>query len=398
MTPFSKALNAAVPINSAKSPTRMMCIGVHLSMHPDSFQPKGSGRDYKLTRLLEPIAHLKDDFSLFTNIDHPSIKGGHKASYTFLTGLKEKAISVDQMAAQRVGKQTRYASLQLSTGPQGMSEPIHFLSRSKSGVGLPAEYRADVMFRRLFIDGGSANAEKAKYVLETQGSILDLVMEDASSFKKSLGQRDIEKLDEYFTSVREVEKDVMKRREFLDKPKPKVEEVEVGTTFHENMEALLKIAFLAMQTDMTRVISMTMPGRGTFPIVADGFRGMGYHYQSHHGMEERKLQALLKIEHLHMVELGKFLDRLKNTEDVNGSSMLDNTMVLFGSGLGNGSSHSCRQLPVMLAGGGLKHGQCIRADGSAPLSNLYVSMLQRMGVDTDRFADSRGNFNNELGV
>ena len=390
-------LNAAAP-NTAQNPTRMVCIGVHLSMHPESFQPSGSGRDYEITPLLEPVAHLKDKFSLFTNIDHPQIKGGHMASYTFLTGLKKNAISLDQLAADHVGKQTRYASLQLSTGPQGMSEPVHFISRSKTGVGIPAEYRADVMFRRLFIDSGSADSDKAKYILDTQGSILDLVMDDANSFQRNLGRRDKEKLDEYFTSVREVEKEVMKKRQFLDKPKPKVEEIDIGTTFHENMEALLRTAFLALQTDLTRVVTLTMPGLGTYPIEADGFRGRGYHAQSHHGKERRKLDALLAIEKLHMQEIAKFLDRLDNTEDVNGSSMLDNTMVLFGSGLGNGSSHSSRRLPVMLAGGGLKHGQCIRSNGNIPLSNLYVSMLQRMGVETNSFADSRGNFNNQLGV
>ncbi len=269
------------------------------------------------------------------------------------------------------------------------------VSWTRNGVEIPTITRLQTMFDALFLETPESKRKRQAGAFAVNRSILDVVGEDAAALKKRISLGDSTKLDEYFTSIREVEKRLEQSEAWLNKPKPTSNyklPKPLPTSFTEEVALFYDLMKLALQTDSTRVISMAIHGW----TGDSGLSGVtkGYHDLSHHGRDESKLQQLGVIEQFHTSQLARFLDGLKRSQVADDASLLDRTMVLFGSGLGNASSHSNRKLPLLLAGGGFQHGEhkAYPAGGGpqTPACNLYLSMLQRFGVEADRFGTSTG--------
>ena len=373
---------------NASHAQRMAVVTVPFGMVVNQFHPTETGRSYKLAPTLEPLDRLKQDVTVFSNLDH-DVRGGHAANHTLLSGVKstERAgypdgnITVDQRAAELVGHQTRFPSLVFWR--EGMTY-------TRTGVRVPAVKKPSDAFRLMFVDDSDEQKRFNRASVESSGSILDVVLEDARSLQKVLGKDDRNKLEEYFASIRETEKKLELAKGWTERPKPKVEDAAMkkvadgdrDENIGDNLvEVWLDLMFLALQTDSTRVVSMSVEN-GSWGL--DGVTS-SYHTLSHHGQRVDSLKQLAIIENHLMKNFARFIDRLKTTKQADGSSMLDSTQVLFGSGMGSGSRHSNDNLPLILAGGGWKHGQHIDGQRKQPLCNLYLSMLQRMGAEQDYF-------------
>ena len=390
MVPIGKLASKAFAADHATK--RLVCVGNPFGMIPERFFPKGAGgADYAMPPLLEPLSAHRKDFTVFSHLDH-DVTGGHGSAHTFLSGVRSKEakrmpdgnISIDQRAAEFVGADTRYPSLNVSINGNSA------MSWTRTGVQVPPIENPQQVFQALFVD----TADKGQYAaaLVEYDSILDVVMGEAKSFEKKLGQRDREKLDEYLTSVRAVEKNIGMSKAWLDIPKPQVDmEMPESGTFAENLPVMYDLIALALQTDSTRVATL---GIGQGIKTSDLGLRTNYHKYSHHGKLSELIEGLAVIEKYQMKHLGLFLDKLKSAESPGGGTLFDDTMVLFGSGLGNGSSHSNKNLPILLAGGGFDHGQHMvfpeEKTKRVPLCNLYVSMLQNFGLEIDQFGKSTG--------
>lgn len=387
---------AGAAVRNGARPVRMVCIGNSLGFYQPAFWPQKTGRKYDLTPLLQPLAPHRGDFTLFSGLDHGH-KGGHFAIHSYLSGVKstdakgmpEGNITMDQRAAETIGGATRFPSLTI-----GSEDGLHggcLMSWTRSGTRVPPIQGPRELFRKLFITDTASDRARTRDRLALQGSILDAVQGDAKSLQKRLDKRDREKLDEYFTSVRDVEKqlELNRRWSLVPKPAPGMKEPEDGT-FVSNLPVLYDLMALALQTDSTRIATLEIADG--IEVSAFGLR-KGYHALSHHGQVQENIDGLLKIERYQMDLFARFLAKLKSIKDGDGT-LLDHTMVLFGSGMANANAHVNLNLPILLAGGGFKHGE-YRAFPTTglnkqPLCNLYVTMLRRFGVEIDKFGISKG--------
>ncbi len=378
------------------TPRRMIFICAPLGIHGPNLFPEKPGRDYAITPYLEPLKDLRDDFTVLSGLQHPQVAEGHDSGYSFLTGAHHvgfmragfrNTISVDQLAAEHIGGQTRFASLPLSTEGGG-------LSYTRSGVLVPSSLAPSWLFAQLFFDGGPEQVEQELRRLRQGKSILDHVREPARKLESGLGATDREKLEEYLTSVRDLEQRIAIAQEWAKKPKPKVTAKPPADPPNVDLLARTRAWFdllhLVLQTDSSRLVTMVMVGgsQGAPPIPGVSH---GHHDLSHHGQDPGKLGELRIVELESMKVFGEFLRKLKATKE-EGETLLDRTQVFLGSNLGNASSHNTRNLPVVLAGGGYRHGQYLAFDPNqtTPLCNVFVSMLQRMGLPIDKFGSSTG--------
>ncbi len=383
----------------AARPVRMVCIGNALGFYPPAFFPKKTGEDYELPTLLNPMAPHRKDFTLFSGLDHGA-KGAHYAVHTFLSGVKsadakampEGNISLDQRAAETVGGATRFPSLTI--GAEGGIHGGTLMCWTRSGTRVPPISGPKELFRKLFIGESESDRAAAADRFRLKGSILDVVQGDAKSLERQLGKRDQEKLDEYFTSVRDVERQLGLRKQWSNVPKPKPGIPEPANAgYISDLPVLYDLMLLALQTDSTRIATLET-GSTAFGFQAD------YHGLSHHGQVPGKIDSIVKIGLYQMEQFARFLGKLKALEDGD-KTLLNNTMVLFGSGMGDANNHSLYNLPIILAGGGFRHGEFkaypASGLGRTQLCNLYLSMLQRFGVETNRFGISTGTLSG-LGV
>ncbi len=395
------AQNAAVGSLAGKAvnadrPMRMVCIGNLLGFYPPAFFPTKTGADYELPESIEALKPHQRDFTLYSGLDH-GVKGGHFAMSSFLSGVRtsdakgmpDGNITVDQRAAETMGGATRFPSLTL-----GSEDGIHggcLMSWTRSGTRVPPIRTPRELFRKLFVSDDAASLAASMDRLDMKGSILDVVQDDAKSLQRHLGQRDKEKLDEYFTSVRDVEKQIELHRKWasVPKPDPKMKEPK-NTDFVSDLPVMYDLIALALQTDSTRIATLEIGG--DFEASAFGLNG-GYHGLSHHGQRPDAIKGLIKMERYQVEQFAKFFAKLKSIEDGAGT-LLDHSMVLFGSGMGNANSHTNSNLPLILAGGGFKHGEHktypAKGPGRQMLCNLYLSMLQRFGAEVDTFGTSTG--------
>jgi hypothetical protein len=389
-------LSALAASASVARPTRMVCIGNAFGFHPPSFFPQRVGKDYDISTLLEPLAPHRQDFTLFSGLDHGT-KGGHFGVHSYLSGVRsmeakgmpEGNISIDQRAAETIRGATRFASLAV-----GSEDGLHggcMMCWTRSGTRVPPIQSPRELFRKLFIDDSGADRDRTRDSSRREGSILDAVRSSADSLKNRLDKTDRTKLDEYFTSVRDVERDLELSSRWADIPKPKPgmkEPEDLGLV--NDIPVLYDLIALALQTDSTRIATFEIAGGFEAPVL--GVKG-DYHGLSHHGQVREKIELLVKLEKYQVQQFTRFLAKLKSIDD-GGVPLLDRTMVLFGSGMGNANSHILTNLPIILAGGGFKHGEYKvfppSGPGHAPLSNLYLVMLQRFGVETQKFALSSG--------
>jgi len=376
-------------------PRRMVCICAPLGLHPDNFFPAGIGKDYALSPYLEILKDFREDFTVISGLAHAGMSSGfaHQASASFLTGVPgagrpgfRNAISLDQFAADHIGAQTRFPSLALS------GEGAGGLSWTRTGALIPSDNSPSKVFARLFLEGRADEVQGQMRRLEDGRSILDDVHEQAKSLRSDLGSGDRDKLDEYLTSVRELEQRMVNDESWAKTPKPKVNvepptDIQNAADLIGRTRLLFDLTHLALQTDSTRLITIMLAG-STFAPPIPGVT-LGHHDLSHHGKDPNKLEQLKIVEIETMKTVRDLLAKLKQSEE-DGSDLLDRTTVFLGSNLGDGSSHSVRNLPVLLAGGGFRHGQHLPFDpqNPPPLCNLYVSMLQRLGLETDKFGTS----------
>jgi len=379
---------------SASPPRRMVCICAPLGLHAPFFFPEKPGRDYVLTPYLEVLKDLRDDFTVISGLSHPEVGSSHDSGFSFLTAAPHpenragfrNSISLDQFAAERIGGETRVSSLSLADEGFG-------LSWTRSGAPVPSDTSPSRVFARLFLEGRPEEVQAQARRLRDGRSILDQVGDQAKALHSGLPAGDREKMDEYFTSVRELEKRLARAEEWSKKPKPKVEAKQPqdihGPDVAGRTRLLLDVTHLALQTDSTRLVTIMMLGTSLVPPVPGV--SLGHHDLSHHGQEPGKIEQLKKVELEKMKALRDFLLKLKESKE-EGACVLDRTSVFFSSNLGNASNHSTRNLPVLLAGGGFKHGAHLAFDPAKPppLCNLYVSMLQRTGIEEEKFGSSTG--------
>lgn len=374
---------------------RMVCVGNPYGLIPEEFFPKQAGRNYQIPPLLKPLERHRNEFTVFSNFDH-GYTGGHRVVDTFLTGVKtidakaslDGNISIDQIAAEFAGSQTRFPSLNVGVG--GGCE----MCWTRSGVNVPVLTRTREVFRSLFVDDEPKAKQKLGLKNKRRGSILDSINEQANDLNRRLSKLDQTKLDVYLTAVRDVENRLEMSGHWIGKPKPKVDMQEPADEgFVESLGVFYELIALALLTDSTRVATLEIPE--SFNTSNLGLKN-SYHGYSHHGKAEKNLEGLRVIEEFQTAQFGKFLDRLKGIKLASGQPMFDKTIVLFGSGMGNGSSHSNKNLPILVAGGGFQHAGHVvlpkEKSKRIPLSNLYVRLLQSFGVETDRFGSSTGVF------
>lgn len=394
MTRFGARARAAA--TSSEPPRRMLCINTTLGLNGENFFPKTPGKDYAPSPYMDVIKEFRNDFTVFSGLSHPEVDGGHSAEASYLTAAPhpradnfKNGISLDQYAIEALTPDTRYSSLVLA------SASSRSLSYTRSGVMIPADDRPSQVFRRLFIDGTPAEVAGQMQRLVQGESVMDTVQEQARKFQRDLGRRDREKLDEYFTAVREVEQRMLKAQEWAKRPKPKVDaqppvDIQQTTEVPRRVQLMIELMHLALKTDSTRLITFALTGLNAVPVI-DGV-SMDWHNASHHGQEPEKLAQLKLIELEQMRLFGELLGKLKSTDE-GGVSLLDRTIVMFGSNLGNASSHDNKNMPMLIAGGGFKHGQHLAFDPkkNPPLSNLFVQMLQRLGAEVESFGSSTGS-------
>ena len=370
---------------------RLVCFGNHLGFYPEAFFPKNSGADFTISPTLKHIEKHRKDFTVFSNLDDGT-NGGHAGVHAFLSGgirkemaagFPEKNISIDQVAAEHVGSATRFPSI-----TAGIDSGTNMVWK-RSGVSVPPINNPAQLFRALFVDQDNASRVMQRKVLLHRSSVLDALRESAKTLNGKLDASDRDKLDQYLTSVREVERRLQMSREWLDKPKPKSPIKTIGQAERQHIEEmplLCDLLALALQTDSTRVTTFEVP----ISFRTSELNVGGYHSLSHHSKSEDRLGQLQKVEKYWMEQFGFFLNRLKEKK------VFNDTLVVLGSGMSDGSRHSNRDLPVLLAGGGIKHeGHLIcPAEGSKriPLSNLLLSTLQWFGCDRERFGKSTGAF------
>ncbi|HJM65363.1 MAG: DUF1552 domain-containing protein [Roseibacillus sp.] len=374
---------------SSRARRRMVAINIGLGLHAPNIIPTRAGREYELPIYLKILGEYRDQFTVMSGVSHPEVGGGHLSYKSFLTcaphpnsaGFRN-TISLDQFAAAELGTETRFASLSLSTSGPG-------LSWSRSGVEIPTYRRPSLVYQKLFVDGSPEEVARRVGRLKEGQSVLDVVMDKTRGMKRRLGGRDREKLDQYFEAVREAERRLLKAEAWEHRPKPKVDAEEPRDQMDPRemigrMRLLYDVMHLAIESDSTRFITCNLPGMNAVPVIPG--IDVDYHNLSHHAKDPAKIKQLTIVESAVVNELAEFLKKLDGSAQGDGS-LLDSTMVLFGSNLGNASSHDTKNMPIVLAGGGFDHGQHLAFDrkDNYPLPNLYVSMLQQLGMETDRF-------------
>jgi hypothetical protein len=392
--PFLASLSPLARGAEKQVKRRFVAINLGLGFLEGNFTPTTAGRDYEPTKYLRLIDEFRSQYTVISGASHPNVDGGHHAERAFLTAAPhpgspsfKNSVSVDQVAAESIGLQTRFASVVLTTGSLG-------LSWSRSGVEIPAISRPSVVFARMFLEGDAQEKAATRKWLEQGRSILDLTLDSAKSVEHKLAGRDREKLDQYLTAVRDAEVRLHKAEEWENKPKPKPTappptDIENLADLVGRMRLLYDMMHLALTSDSTRIITLCQPQFNPAPPIEGVTEG--YHNLSHHGQDPGKIGQLALIEIEQMKAFRDFLAKLHTAAD-GGGTLLDRTSVLLGSNLGNASSHSNENLPIILAGGGFRHGQhlAFNSTKNAPLANLLVSVLQRLDIETDRFASSTG--------
>ena len=396
---FARAAESSSPLAPNAKPRRMFGICNNLGLLGDQFFPTGTGRDYVASPYLQLLAEHRNDFTVFSGVSHPNVDGGHPSDIAFLTAAPHPAsssfrntISLDQHVAERIGVMTRFPSLTLAVNTSTRS-----LSWTGAGVAIPPEEKAAEVFKQLFLQGSPAEIEAQIRELDTGRSILDAVADQARALQRNVGPRDRDRLEQYFTSVRDLEHRLQTSKGWERKPKPVVTvPPPVDPTSNAQYMAKVKVMYdlvrLAFETDSTRSVTLMLNSVGTpVPEIAGERLTDDYHNLSHHGKAQDKLAQLQVLDTWHMKLLAGLLHDLKAVRE-DGDTLLDRTMVLYGSNFGDANAHSTTNLPTLFAGGGFRHGQhlAFNRDRNYPLPNLFVSMLQRLGLEEGRFASSTG--------
>ena len=383
--PLLDAMRPAYAAETKDIPRRMVAIETNMGILPQFFFPEQAGKDYKLSPYLERLAAYREQFTVFSGCSHPGVTGAHAAEKCFLTGTPHPErggfrnwVSLDQFAAETLGNRTRYPSLILANSNEGST-----LSYTRSGAPISSEKSPKKLFQKLFVQGKPEEVAANVEAIKQGRSLLDFVGDQTKRLNRTLSPADQQRMDQYLTSVRELEQRMASSESWEYKPKPTVtatapEDIEDGREFVKRSKLFFDVIKLALETDSSRLISFFID---TTVI----------HNITHHGNRPEVLDELRKHEEGQFDALAGFLGALSAAKE-DGVSLLDRTMVLYGTCMGSANSHSNVNLPVLLAGGGFKHGQHLAYDqqNNYPLTNLFVSMLQRLGIQTDSFSTGKG--------
>ncbi|HEY4330608.1 MAG TPA: DUF1552 domain-containing protein [Phycisphaerae bacterium] len=400
--PFARSAGvarAAAPLGANGIPRRFFGICNNLGLLHEPFFPKEGGRDYTPSPYLKLLQDYRNDFTVLSGVSHPNVDGGHPSDISFLTAAPHPAsssfrntISLDQFIAERIGTLTRFPSLVLSVNGSARG-----LSWTGTGVGIPPEERASSVFNQLFLQGTQEQIDAQIRELDTGKSILDAVADQAKDLQRNLGTRDKSRLEQYFTSVRDLEHRLQESKGWENKPKPKVTaaapiDPTSPAAYMDKVKVMYDLVRLAFETDSTRSITLMLNSVATPVLNITGANITdSYHNLSHHGMAADKLAQLKVIDEWHMKLLAELFKELKGVREGD-ETLMQRTMILYGSNLGDANAHSTTNLPTLFAGGGFKHGQHLAFDlnKNYPLPNLFVSALQRMGIEEGNFATSTG--------
>ncbi|HEY3789701.1 MAG TPA: DUF1552 domain-containing protein [Urbifossiella sp.] len=383
--PLLEAMRPARAAGKIEIPRRMVAIETNMGIVPQFFFPEKPGKDYALSPYLDRLAKHRHQFTVFSGVSHPGVTGGHAAEKCFLTGTPHPErggfrnwVSLDQFAAEQIGNRTRYPSLVLGVGNEGQT-----LSYTRSGAPIPIERSPRKLFEKLFVQGKPSEVAANVEAIRQGRSTLDFVGEQAKRLNQSLSPADRQRLDQYFSSVRDLEQRLASAEDWEKKPKPKVsaappEDVTDHREFARQTQVMFDVIRLALETDSSRLVSVFID---TTVI----------HNITHHGNRPEVLAELKAKEQSQFDALAGFLKVLSEVKEGN-DTLLDRTMVLYGTCMGSANSHSNTNLPVLLAGGGFRHGQHLAFDtaNNYPLTNLYVSMLQRLGIEAREFSTGKG--------
>lgn len=373
---------------------RFVCLSNNYGVYQKAFFPNTaqSGSNYELPETLTALAKHRKDFTVFSNLDH-GFTGGHQGVPVLLSGVRpvlahnysEGNISLDQKLAEHHGAATRFPSLTLGCRERNL------LSFTRTGVQVPSiDLRS--AYRKMFYEDSAEAKIARKKQFERHASILDVVSDQAKAMDLQISQNDRRKLAEYFDSVRTLEQKITQQEPWIQRPKPKTDtkEPNPGNGTEEQLKAMIEIIALALQTDSTRAVTMTSGFvNGDFGLTG------GYHGFSHHGERDEPVAALKKIEGFQISMMSYLIDLLKAQQDlINGGTLLDHTAILFGCGMASGT-HSTTNLPLLLAGGGFKHGEHkVYPEANhqrVPAANLLLSILQNSGLEIEQFGSSNGS-------
>ncbi|MCA9176765.1 MAG: DUF1552 domain-containing protein [Planctomycetales bacterium] len=382
--PWLDAMQASGAAAERATPRRMVAIETNMGILPQFFFPTGDGATYEPSRYLKRLADHRERLTVFSGVSLPGVTGGHAAERCFLTGTPHperggfrNGVSLDQYAAEQIGNQTRFPSLVLA-----MTNENPTLSFTRSGAPIPAEKSPRQLFERLFVQGRPDEIESRVESLRQGRSTLDFVGDQSRRLNRRLSTTDRQRMEQYLAAVRDLEQRLHAAQEWERRPKPKVsasppEENKDPRQFVERSRMMFDVIKLALETDSSRVVSLFID---TTVI----------HNITHHGNRPEVLDELSGHEQRQFDALNEFLTSLHSTEE-QGQRLLDNTMVLYGTCMGSANSHSNVNLPVLLAGGQFRHGQHLAFDteNNYPLSNLYVSMLQQLGLEVSEFSTGK---------
>lgn len=409
--PYLEAMmpSSVLAAPQATAPPRMGIFYFGTGMNTREFFPKDFGRDYSATQILQPLEKFRGDFTVLSGTMLEK-GGGHKGAYPFATSIEEGAkqqISADQIAADSLGSDTRFPSLIMSVdrGTNFGSNAVATVSWNEQGVPLAAENNPKVLFDMLFRPDTQEQKAGRRQEFRRRGSVLDLVNEQANMIQRDLGAADRRQIDQYFNSVRELEKGLARKIDWADTPKPIPETDDLHGTYDESMpgpegngdylyddyaKMMYDLIALAMQTDSTRVVTYVVRKELSGGVYPEFNVSKGYHALSHHGNEPKNLSELAKVDAIYMKHWAYFLDRLQSVQEGD-QTLLDRTLLGYSSGMGMG--HSKTALPTMLSGGralGVQHHGHLDLKGTR-LSCLWHTMLDRCGVPIEgQFQDSTG--------
>ncbi len=377
---------AAAP--DARTAKRFVGVSLALGLHGPNLVPQNSGRNYTPSLYLNSLKDIREDFTVVSGSSHPGVTGGHTAEGSIFSAcpnqrgsVSRNTISLDQLMAKQLGHETRFPSLVLNTGSE--SSP----SYTENGAMIPAVSNAMSLFTKLFVSDTPAEQARQAELIARGQSVMDVIGAEAKALQREVGAGDRDKLDAWFTSVRDMEQRLVANQEWIQRPKPKVPLKAPTNIPRDNAveveRIFLDIIHMALVTDSTRFVTLHITGNAV-----NGIEGVdeSYHTLSHHGLDDEKLRQLSLVEQGVISEWGEFLRKLKTDR------LLDETMVLLTSNLGNASSHDNRNMPVLFGGGGFRHGQHLAFDqkNNYPLPNLYLSALHRLGIENETFATSTG--------
>lgn len=380
---FGSAARAAGA--EAAVPRRMVAIETNQGIMPQFFFPEKAGTEFTLTPYLEKLAAHRQNLTVFSGVSLPGVTGGHAAERCFLTGTPHperggfrNGVSLDQLAAEQIGNRTRFPSLTLAMTNEGGPT----LSFTRSGAPLAPEKSPRKLFEKLFVQGKPEEVKANVEALRQGRSMLDFVTDQRQRLDGTLSKGDQQRMEQYYTSVRELEQRLLSAEEWEQKPKPVVrakppEENNDSREFVQRTRNTLDVVKLALETDSSRLVTLFID---TTVI----------HNLTHHGNRPEVIAELRGHEERQLDVLNGFLNQLTSTKEGD-QTLLDRTMVLYGTCMGSANAHSNVNLPVLLAGGGFKHGQHLAFDtnNNYPLTNLYVSMLQRLGIETSEFSSGK---------